>query len=137
MLGTDRQPAPELAGITLAGDEFVLAETEAERTLVYFFAPWCTYCALSSGNLNRLHRFRGDQGLRVVTVVLDWESLSEVRDYVEKHELNVPVLLGDAAIARAWKVSAFPTYYVLDKDHGIAARDIGYSTQLGLLWRSR
>ena len=137
MLDTDRQPAPALAAMTLVGDEFVLAETESQTTLVYFFAPWCHYCALSSGNLNRLHRFRADKGLRVITVALDWESVSDVKDYVEKHELNVPVLLGDAAIARAWKVSAFPTYYVLDKDHRIAARDIGYSTQLGLLWRSR
>jgi len=84
-----------------------------------------------------LHRFRGEKGLRVIAVALDWESKSDVMDYVEEHELRVPVLLGDASIARAWKVSAFPTYYVLDKDHRVAAGDIGYSTQLGLLWRSR
>jgi len=137
MLGTDRQPAPELAARTLAGEEFDLSEVDSRTTLIYFFAPWCHYCALSSGNLNRLQRFRSEKGLRVITVALDWDSVDEVRDYVEEHELNVPVLLGDASIARTWKVSAFPTYYVLDRDHRISARDIGYSTQLGLLWRSR
>lgn len=136
MLETDRQLAPELAAPTLAGEAFSLSAVDRRTTLVYFFAPWCNYCALSSGNLNRLHRFRGAKGLRVVAVALDWQSVGEVRDYVEKHELEVPVLLGDASIARAWKVYAFPTYYVLDSDYRVAARDIGYSTQLGMLWRS-
>ena len=35
-----------------------------------------------------------------------------------------------------WSVRAFPTYYVLDSEQRIKRRDIGYSTQLGLLWRS-
>ncbi|MGB5332643.1 MAG: hypothetical protein WBN05_08900 [Woeseiaceae bacterium] len=31
---------------------------------------------------------------------------------------------------------AFPSYYVLDREHRIVRRDIGYSTQLGLWWRA-
>lgn len=136
MLSTDRQPAPDLVALRLDGNSFDLSRADTRSTLVYFFAPWCHYCAFSSDNLNRLRRFRDESELRIITVALDWKSVEEVRDYAERHELNVPVLLGDAVIARDWKVYAFPTYYVLDSSHRVAKRDIGYSTQLGMWWRS-
>lgn len=136
MLATDRQPSPQLSAITLGADNFDLASQNPRPTVVYFFAPWCQYCALSSDNLNRLRRLRGEDALGIVAVALDWEDAEEVSQYAERHELNVPVLLGDAAIARDWKVYAFPTYYVLDSESRIVSRDMGYSTQLGMLWRS-
>jgi thioredoxin-related protein len=136
MLDTDRQPSPQLSAITLGADNFDLASQESRPTVVYFFAPWCQYCALSSDNLNRLRRLRDEDALNIVAVALNWEDPDEVSQYAERHELNVPVLLGDAAIARDWKVYAFPTYYVLDSRSRVVSRDIGYSTQLGMLWRS-
>jgi len=136
MLGTDRQAAPDLQARTLQGIEFDLGAADARPTLVYFFAPWCHYCAFSSDNLVRLRRLREESSLRIITVALDWQSAAEVQEYAERHELNVPVLLGDASISRDWKVYGFPTYYVLDSEHRVVRRDIGYTTQLGLLWRT-
>jgi hypothetical protein len=71
-----------------------------------------------------------------LTVALDWQSVGELQAYAARHELNVPVLLGNADVARDWHVYAFPTYYVLDSEQRVVRRDIGYSTQLGLWWRS-
>ena len=136
MLGIDRQAAPDLQATTLQGSEFDLGTAEGRPTLVYFFAPWCHYCAFSSDNLVRLRRLREESSLRIITVALDWQSAAEVQEYAERHELNVPVLLGDASISRDWKVYGFPTYYVLDSDHRVVHRDIGYTTQLGMLWRT-
>ena len=136
MLSADRQFAPKLQAATLQNSYFDLHESGDRATLVYFFAPWCTYCKLSSDNLVRLRRLRDASDLQIVAVALDWKSVAEVNDYVEQHGLNFPVLLGDANIMRDWKVYGFPTYYVLDSRRRIAARDIGYSTQLGLWWRS-
>jgi hypothetical protein len=65
-----------------------------------------------------------------------WQSVTEVREYAEKHELNIPVLLGDVSVSRDWKVYGFPTYYVLDSQQRVVRRDIGYTTQLGMLWRT-
>jgi peroxiredoxin len=136
MLDTNRQLSPELSAMTLDGNSFDLASKELRSTVIYFFAPWCQYCSLSSDNLNRLRRLRDEDALRIVAVALDWKDSDEVQRFAERHELNVPVLLGDAAIARDWKVYGFPTYYVLDSQSRVVSRDIGYSTQLGMLWRS-
>ncbi len=136
MLAKGEQAAPGLRGITLADQPYDLGESGSRPALVYFFAPWCRICAASAGNLNRLRRWRDESELEMVAVALDWGSVEEVRAYVERHELDITVVLGDGTIARDWHIYAFPSYYVLDSEHRIARRDVGYSSQLGLLWRA-
>ena len=136
MLATDGQVAPELRGLTLAGQPYDLADASSRPAMVYFFAPWCRICAASAGNLNRLRRWRDAEDIEIVAVALDWETADEVREYVGRHELNVTVVLGDAKVARNWQIQAFPSYYVLDDQHRVIRRDIGYSTQLGLWIRA-
>ena len=136
LLDTDRQAAPELIAETLQGESFNLAERARKPTLIYFFAPWCHICAASSDNIRRLRRMRDEDHLSILLVGLDWQNVDEIRDYAQRHELNVPVLIGDAKIAADWQVFGFPTYYVLDEQHRVVSRDFGYSTQLGLWWRS-
>ena len=136
MLDTGGEVAPGLRGSTLAGEPYDLGNAGGRPALVYFFAPWCKVCAASAGNLERLRRWRDQSELEMVAVALSWNSVEEVRDYVERHELELPVVLGDANVARNWQIYAFPSYYVLDSRHRITRRDVGYSSQLGLLWRA-
>ena len=136
MLSSSETPAPPLKGALLGGGTIDLATSGDQPVLVYFFAPWCSFCAASSDNLTRLRRLHSEQSLQILTVALDWNGLDEVQEYVERHELDLPVLLGDRQVASEWRVYAFPTYYVLDSDRRIVRRDLGYSTQLGLLWRT-
>lgn len=137
MLPASGYPAPGLDLAVLGGGEFSLDLNAGRPTIVYFFAPWCAYCKASSDNLVRLRQWRDDARLNIVAVVLEWQDIGEVEAYVERHGLNVPVLLGNRTTARDWRVYAFPTYYVLDGRNTIRRRDMGYSTQLGLWWRSR
>lgn len=136
LLKTDRQAAPALIALTLEGEAFSLSELTRKPALIYFFAPWCHICAASSGNIRRLRRMRDEDRLSIIMVGLDWQNVDEIRDYASKHDLNVPVLVGDAKIATDWRIFGFPTYYVLDDQHRVVSRDFGYSTQLGLWWRS-
>ena len=136
MLSTSDTPAPELSGPLLRGGNYDLADAGDRPVLVYFFAPWCRICAVSSDNLVRLRRLRDEESLEILAVALDWQTANEVREYVERHEIDLPVLLGGQQITRDWHIHAFPTYYVLDSGHRIQRRDLGYSTQLGLWWRT-
>jgi peroxiredoxin len=136
MLPSDSQPAPPLLGMTLGGNVYSLEDAESRPVLVYFFAPWCRICAASAGNLNRLRKWRDEEDIEIIAVALDWGAADEVREYVERHDLNIPVVLGDANVARRWQIQAFPSYYVLDTEHRVIRRDVGYSTQLGLWLRA-
>ncbi len=136
MLDTDGQAAPVLTGVTITGEPYDLANASEKPALVYFFAPWCRICAASADNLNRLRRWRDEDELEIVAVALDWDFAHEVEEYIERHRLDVPVVLGNATVRRQWQVQAYPSYYVLDSKHKVVRRDIGYSTQFGLWWRA-
>jgi len=136
LLATDRSPAPSLQAPNLAGEHFDLAAFSGKPAVIYFFAPWCPYCSASADNLVRLRRLRSENELAIVAVALDWQNHRQIEDYANEHDLNVPVVMGNRTIASDWKVHGFPTYYVLDSEHRVARRDVGYSTQIGLLWRS-
>ena len=134
MLNADYAPAPDLSLPSLAGDAVVLEG--GKSALVYFFAPWCNICAASAHNIRNLQKLRGEDDLQVLLVALDWQDVEEVQAYVDRHELDVNVLLGNPGTARDWGISVFPTYYVLDDEKRVAHRDYGYSTLLGLWFRS-
>lgn len=136
MLPSSGAAPPPLSGPLLRGGTFSLESVAKRPALIYFFAPWCNFCAASSDNLTRLRRLRDEESLAILTIVLDWKDLAEVQDYVDRHELDLPVVLGDGQVAQDWRVVAFPTYYVLDSEHRIRRRDLGYSTQIGLWWRT-
>lgn len=137
MLAVDGEDAPALRGTTLAGNAYDLADVRGTPVLIYFFAPWCKICAASADNLVRLRRWQDTADLKIVAVALDWDTADDVHAYADRHELNVPVVLGDVDVARRWQVRGFPSYYVLDSGHRVARRDIGYTSQLGLWWRAR
>ncbi len=136
LLETDGQAAPPLQGTTLSGQPFGLADRAGRPVLVYFFAPWCVFCAASSDNVERLRRLRDPEALDIVVVALDWSDKREVEEYVRENHPDLPVVLGEPAVASDWQVQGFPTYYVLDSMHRIVRRDFGYSTQFGLWWRT-
>jgi peroxiredoxin len=137
LLDTDGGPAPALQATTLQGEKFDLAELSGRPALIYFFAPWCPYCSASADNIVRLRRLRSEESLAIVVVALDWKTHSQIQEYADDHALNMSVVMGSSDIARDWQIHGFPTYYVLDREHRVVRRDVGYSTQLGLLWRSR
>lgn len=120
--------------VDLQGERWTEASLSDRTTVLYFFSPGCGVCNASAHQLRWFHRWFGDD-IRLVLVVLDWSSVAEVQSYVERHDLDLPVLMGDIPVARRFRVPGYPTYYVIS-GHRILRRDFGYTTVIGLWWRS-
>jgi len=73
---------------------------------------------------------------KVYAVALSYSSIKSVKDYVKENNMKVPVLIGNEKVQAAYKVSAFPTFYFIGKDGSIRAKAVGYTTSLGLWFRS-
>lgn len=131
----ERLLAPPLPLAQATGGAFDPALLAGRPAVVYFFAPWCGVCAASAPQL-RWFESAVDGATRVVLVALDYESPAEVAAWAARHELEVPVLLGDSSTATAWRIRGYPTYYVLDREGRVAASDFGVSTLPGLWWRT-
>lgn len=125
---------PPLSLATLDGGHLGLDDFKGTPTLVVFWAPWCGVCAAEADNLARVQGVVGARA-RVVTVAAGYDRLDEVEKYVTRHAIALPVLLGGRRAARDWRVTAFPTAFVLDEDGQIAHRMVGYTSTLGMLWR--
>lgn len=136
MLGEESQlqaPGFSLPGID--GQRYGMDTLAGRPAVLYFFAPWCKVCRASARNLRALKEARGDE-LAVFFIALDYETVESVAAFAERHSLPAPVLLGAADTGREYKIKGYPTYYVLDRDGEIVSRDLGYTTKLGLWWRT-
>ena len=49
---------------------------------------------------------------------------------------DVPVLLGTPELLNSYRIRAFPTVYVLNESGNIDGSTVGYSSTLGLWWRT-
>jgi peroxiredoxin len=130
-----RTLAPAFTLADLGGRPWNTAELRGKPAVIYFFAPWCRVCAASSPQLRWFHRWRGDD-VRVLLVGRDWSAPKELHDYAQRHELTMPVLIGDRATGAAYHVQGYPTYYVIDAEGRVARRDTGLSTVAGLWLRT-
>lgn len=124
MLATDGSVQIEpIKTVSLAGEPMMLAK-ESERTLLYFFAPWCRVCNWSIGSLESL----GETNLNIVPVAMDYESLEEVEAFVAKHNIDVDVALGNSQIGQMFGIQGYPSYYLLDENQQVIAKHFGYTT---------
>lgn len=129
-------PAPEFELVSTDNQLFKLSDLPAEETVIYFFAPWCKICHMSIGNLEALRQSVAKDKLNIVVIALDWKSTEEIVKYKKDHGLTMPVLLGSEKTMQDYKIQGFPTYYILDKNHNITKVSMGYSTELGLKFRT-
>lgn len=93
-----------------------LAAGDAGITIVHFFATWCDPCREELPALRRLVERADPADVRVLTISVA-EVGVRVRNFVDKHPVNFPILLDrDRGVARAWNVSALPTTFILGRD---------------------
>lgn len=137
LLPTDaREPAPPFALTAFDGTQHRLSDAQGTPALLYFFAPWCSVCHASIDNVQALREARAEDDLAIYILALDWQNRDEIADFLANHDLDVPVLLAPPEVGRAYRITAFPTYYVLDEQGRVAERSVGYSTELGLRLRT-
>ena len=130
------QSAPEFNLTALDGTVHQLSQDQGKQVLLYFFAPWCSICRLSAGNLNDLRAARSEDELVILMVALSYENRAEVEAFVADLNLQVPVLLGSDQQMQDYQIVGFPTYYVIDEAGKLINKSMGYSTELGLRYRT-
>lgn len=124
------QPAPDFKLADLSGDNFQLAEHRGEVIVLDFWATWCSPCLQTMPLVDEIVREFPDQKVRLLAVNME-EQPGEIKSTLERHKLNVPVILDiDGVAAARYSVTSIPQTVVIDRDGNIARLFIGGGPKL-------
>jgi len=122
---TDRPFAPPFALVDLDGAPLDLARLRGKVVIIDFWATWCGPCRDEAPRLVALQNQLGPRGLQLVGISLD-DDAAPVRKFVREHNVNYPVAVGDAGLAKRYgTVLGLPVKILVDRDGRMAARHSG------------
>lgn len=124
--------APDFSLMSLEGKKVKLSDYRGKVVVLNFFAPWCAVCRMESDNWARIQKIHGEK-VQVLAIALGYESVEAVEDFIGDDAAHYPVLLGGAQIQGDYRINAFPTHYIVDKDGRVRHQSAGYTTTAGFL----
>jgi cytochrome c biogenesis protein CcmG/thiol:disulfide interchange protein DsbE len=108
------RPVPDLAGETLDGSVFRLADLRGRPVVVNFWGPSCIPCRTEFPLLKAKLEAHGASGLVIVGVLTD-DPPEPARDFVRDFGATWPTVIDpDRSIKAAWRVAARPQTYFVD-----------------------
>lgn len=129
---TSESLTPAFSLVNMKGDVIHFEPTgQKQKTLVYFFAPWCGVCHASINNIESIKQ-SSDGKINFYAIALDWQNKQEVEVFLAEHDLTMPVLLGTRETLEQFQIGGFPSYYVIDNKGILQSKDMGYTTELGM-----
>lgn len=107
---------PDFKLKSLDGKSFNKESLKGEVVILNFWASWCGPCMKEIPELKKL---AANSKAKVVGIALDELGAETVRPFVETHEINYPVLMGDQDIFQQFNGVGIPYTLVLDRTQRI------------------
>ena len=93
---------------------------------------WATYCAPCRKEIPELKELAATEKVKVVGIALDKEGLTQVKPYVDRMDINYPILLGNEDVFTRFQGLSIPYTLVLDRQHNIVKIYRGPTTKKDL-----
>lgn len=113
----------------ISGNTHLLSQYKGKVVVVNFWASWCPPCVHEMPSMSELYNELNGKPFTILGINIG-EEPAEIKDFISKYPVTFPVLLDPLkALPKKWKVFAFPTSYLLDKQGKIR-----YSIAGGIDW---
>jgi thiol-disulfide isomerase/thioredoxin len=118
----------------LNGDAVQLSQILKERTLILFWASWCSHCISTIPGIKGWQQTHNSENVEIITIALD-TSVTDWHKQVGQLSIeswfNLSDLKGwDGKVTGDYNVYATPTMFLINQDQKIIAKPI---TLQGLL----
>ncbi len=122
-----REPAPSFTLQDLNGKQVSLSDFKGKVVILDFWATWCPPCVKEIPHFIELHEQYKDRGFAMVGISLDHQGISVVKSFVQKNQVNYPILMTDGRVDKAYGgITSIPTTFVIDSAGNIRQKYVGY-----------
>jgi cytochrome c biogenesis protein CcmG/thiol:disulfide interchange protein DsbE len=122
------KPVPDIAGTTLDGSAFALADLRGRPVIVNFWGPSCVPCLTEFPLLQAKLTQHAATGLAIVGILTD-DPPEPARDFVRHFGATWPTVIDpERAIKAAWRVAARPQTYFVDRTGVLRSIQVGELT---------
>jgi thiol-disulfide isomerase/thioredoxin len=125
--------APPVVGLRLDGQRVAMAGFGGRPAVVNFWATWCPPCLAELPELQKAHLLLGKR-VDFYGLAVESGSPAEVAEMVRRFGLTYAVVLPYPEVQQAYRVSSFPTTFIVGPD-GIIARSYSTTVDLEMLQR--
>jgi len=130
-----RKLEPKFAGEYVTGGSLDPGEHLGSVTVVNFWASWCTPCIAEQPVLERTGQKYESRGVRFIGINIR-DTLANAKAFFANFDFEVTypsIFDRDQRLAHAFRVTAPPSTFVLDREGRVAARVVGGVTEAGEL----
>jgi thiol-disulfide isomerase/thioredoxin len=123
--------APDTRGWDYANVLHVIDFTEAELTLVNFWASWCEPCRNEMPALQAAHENLGPRGLRVVGITHEAIDNEDLAAFLDEVGVTYTVFRAGDSVKKYWTGTqgSLPNSYLIGKDGRVIRRYVGASPE--------
>jgi peroxiredoxin len=123
--------APDFKLANIDGNEVKLSDYKDKIVVLNFFGVWCPWCVKEMPGFIKV--LNGYKDKNVELLVVDVGDTKDVlKAYLQKNNFMInPVMDLDQKVSSSYKVSGFPTSYIIDKGI-IKTIHIGYTDDTAL-----
>lgn len=125
----DPQPVRPFQLNTLDGDSVSSKQLEGKIVVINMWGTWCGPCVREMPEFQKFYeQYEHDPEVKVLTINSDPRAV-EVRDWMNEHDYDFPVLRDDGYL-REVNIHSYPTTWFLNSEGGIAFVKTGYTGEL-------
>ena len=117
----DGEEAPDFEYTSFDGEKVSLSRMKGKIILLDFWESWCGYCILVLPKINELLKEYKNKGFIIIGITT--ENREQIEKLIKSNQLNYINIFADKSILKKYKVTARPTYYLIDKN-GIIIKTI-------------
>ena len=116
----EEAPLWDLPSIT--GEQISLDDYQGQEVILNFWATWCGPCRAEIPEFRNFVNAHAD--IPVLGIAMDGSS-SELSAFSKKYQMNYPVLMGDSAIQKEYKVDVLPMTVLIGADGKVKEVHVG------------